>query len=71
MYEKHKTILMNLKETKRILFSIGGSRDQSYCNVRALIENYADKKIGVINVDAHLDVRPLIEGKSHSGSPFI
>jgi len=26
--------------------------------------------IGVMNVDAHLDVRPLIKGRSHSGSPF-
>jgi formiminoglutamase len=24
----------------------------------------------IINIDAHLDVRPLIEGRGHSGSPF-
>jgi len=30
----------------------------------------AQKKVGIINVDAHLDVRELIEGKGHSGSPF-
>lgn len=45
--------------TQSILVSIGGSNDQSYCNVRALLENYCDKKIGVINLDAHFDVRPL------------
>merc|ERR1719411_1638078 len=27
-------------------------------------------KVGVINVDAHLDARPLVDGKAHSGSPF-
>lgn len=28
-------------------------------------------KIGVINIDAHFDVRPLLDGKkAHSGSPF-
>jgi formiminoglutamase len=26
--------------------------------------------VGVVNVDAHLDVRPLIDGRGHSGSPF-
>ncbi len=26
--------------------------------------------VGVVNVDAHLDVRPLIDGQGHSGSPF-
>lgn len=24
----------------------------------------------MVNIDAHLDVRPLKEGKTHSGSPF-
>lgn len=26
--------------------------------------------VGVVNIDAHLDVRPLKDGKVHSGSPF-
>ncbi len=26
--------------------------------------------IGIINIDAHLDVRPTIDGRGHSGSPF-
>jgi formiminoglutamase len=30
----------------------------------------ADRKVGIINVDAHLDVRELVDGKGHSGSPF-
>jgi formiminoglutamase len=30
----------------------------------------AGRPVGIINVDAHLDVRPLIDGKGHSGSPF-
>ena len=34
------------------------------------METFPNKKIGVINLDAHFDVRPLKEGKSHSGSPF-
>jgi formiminoglutamase len=42
-----------------LLFSIGGSNDQSYPNVKALLEAYPLSKIGVINLDAHFDVRPL------------
>lgn len=57
LYEKHKKILNVCKNT--VLFSIGGSNDQSYPNVRALLEAYPEEKIGVINLDAHFDVRPL------------
>eukprot|EP00753_Platysulcus_tardus_P009819 PLAT2327.2.p1 GENE.PLAT2327.2~~PLAT2327.2.p1 ORF type:complete len:201 (-),score=86.62 PLAT2327.2:77-679(-) len=50
---------------------IGGSNDQSYpnyCGLRAALEE--GRRIDVINVDAHLDVRPLVDGAVHSGSPF-
>nr|WP_240894595.1 formimidoylglutamase [Fodinibius halophilus] len=30
----------------------------------------ADKNTAIFNLDAHTDVRPLKEGKAHSGSPF-
>jgi formiminoglutamase len=29
-----------------------------------------DKAIAILNLDAHLDLRPLREGRGHSGSPF-
>eukprot|EP00301_Raphidiophrys_heterophryoidea_P025783 c872_g1_i1.p1 GENE.c872_g1_i1~~c872_g1_i1.p1 ORF type:complete len:318 (-),score=83.38 c872_g1_i1:168-1100(-) len=55
-------------------FVVGGGNDQSYPNALALIQHFhlenPDHKIAVINIDAHLDVRPLIDGKCHSGSPF-
>ncbi len=31
---------------------------------------YTIGSIAVINIDAHLDVRPLKSGQAHSGSPF-
>ena len=49
---------------------VGGGNDQSFPNARALIEKFDTGRIGVVNIDAHLDARPLIEGKAHSGSPF-
>lgn len=59
-----------LRNPKSILFVIGGSNDQSYPNVRALLNIYPESRIATINIDAHFDVRPLKEGKAHSGSPF-
>ncbi len=53
-----------------IPFVVGGGNDQSYPNACALLGHQPDAPLGVINVDAHLDVRPLKDGKAHSGSPF-
>ena len=46
------------RHPEHLLVSIGGSNDQSYPNVSALLGN-APNKVGVINIDAHFDVRPL------------
>lgn len=53
-------------------FVVGGGNDQSVANWRALCQSKrAASKLGIVNVDAHLDVRPLLSrGQPHSGSPF-
>lgn len=51
-------------------FVVGGGNDQSYPNVSALLNQKPRHPVGVINIDAHLDVRPLKNGQAHSGSPF-
>ncbi|NIQ03416.1 MAG: hypothetical protein GWM98_26115 [Nitrospinaceae bacterium] len=53
-----------------IPFVVGGGNDQSWPNACALLSTQPDAAIGVINIDAHLDVRPLKDGQAHSGSPF-
>ncbi len=53
-----------------IPFVVGGGNDQSWPNARALLDSKPDTPIGVINIDAHLDVRSLKDGQAHSGSPF-
>ena len=57
-----------------IPFVIGGSNDQSYFNARGLLDSAGNgngsSSLGVINLDAHLDVRPKKNGLEHSGSPF-
>eukprot|EP01129_Flabellula_baltica_P009747 TRINITY_DN4036_c0_g1_i2.p1 TRINITY_DN4036_c0_g1~~TRINITY_DN4036_c0_g1_i2.p1 ORF type:complete len:312 (+),score=56.20 TRINITY_DN4036_c0_g1_i2:34-969(+) len=50
-------------------FVVGGGNDQSYPNACGLLK-YTEGSIGVVNIDAHFDVRPRKEGKVHSGSPF-
>eukprot|EP01135_Chromosphaera_perkinsii_P007857 Nk52_evm49s1020 gene=Nk52_evmTU49s1020 len=51
-------------------FVVGGGNDESFSNVKPLLSKYKSEKIAVINIDAHLDVRPLNDQKAHSGSPF-
>ncbi len=53
-----------------IPFVVGGGNDQSWPNARALLDTQPDTPTGVINIDAHLDVCPLKDGRAHSGSPF-
>lgn len=45
-------------------FVIGGSNDQSYPNARALLDicKASGRSVGVVNIDAHLDVRPQKQG---------
>lgn len=66
-------------------FCIGGSNDQSYPNARALMKFHGASNVSVVNIDAHLDVRPFVPKPDslrmtseqdtetffpHSGSPF-
>tara|TARA_R100000935_G_scaffold46551_1_gene70022 strand:- start:32883 stop:33107 length:225 start_codon:yes stop_codon:yes gene_type:complete len=40
-----------------------------FMGIRDAIKNRPERKIGIINFDAHFDIRP-IERKSNSGPPF-
>ncbi len=51
---------------------IGGGHDISYAHfmgIRNALKNKERKKVGIINFDAHFDLRP-IEDQSNSGTPF-
>ena len=64
--EKVREIL----DSGSVPFVVGGGNDQSYPNASALLESQLGDALGVVNVDAHLDVRPLRNGQAHSGSSF-
>jgi len=72
--ENHKTLTKEVETILNdgsILIVVGGGNDQSYCNARGLMNSLKTGNIGVVNIDAHLDVRPLLDGGlAHSGSPF-
>ncbi len=47
---------------------LGGGHETAYGHYLGYVA--AQKSVGIINVDAHLDVRPCLDGRGHSGSPF-
>ena len=48
---------------------LGGGHDVSYAHYKAIRNKKPDKKIGIINFDAHLDLKSNENG-NHSGTPF-
>ncbi len=71
--EAHRQLTQTVSailEQGGIPFVVGGGNDQSYPNAVALLNHHEGNSVGVINIDAHLDVRPLKDGQAHSGSPF-
>jgi formiminoglutamase len=47
---------------------LGGGHETAYGHYLGYVA--AGRRVGVINLDAHLDVRPLLGDRGHSGSPF-
>jgi formiminoglutamase len=47
---------------------LGGGHETAFGHYLGYAE--AGVPVGIINIDAHLDVRPLLDGLGHSGSPF-
>jgi formiminoglutamase len=51
---------------------LGGGHDLALAHGRGIFNHLKTKgeKLGIINLDAHFDLRPLVGSKGHSGSPF-
>lgn len=56
-----------LQEKSARVTSLGGGHDYAYPDIAAL---WKKQKIPVVNIDAHLDMRPAIPGKINSGTAF-
>lgn len=47
---------------------LGGGHETAYGHFLGYVR--AGRPVAIVNLDAHPDVRPLIDGRGHSGSPF-
>jgi formiminoglutamase len=61
-------VVAELLERRCVPIVLGGGHETAFGTYMGYAA--AELELAVINVDAHLDVRPLIEGQGHSGSPF-
>lgn len=50
---------------------LGGGHDIAYAHISGLMDAYPNDRIGIINLDAHLDLRPHKKSGSTSGTPFL
>lgn len=66
-------VVYNLLQTHHFPVLLGGGHDLAYSHARGVYKYLATnhEKLGIINLDAHFDLRPLVDGKGHSGSPFF
>lgn len=76
MEETHDLLYATIKKLlsqKVFPIVIGGGHDLAYPHGSAALAHCSEKKekLGIINLDAHFDLRPLLEGRGHSGSPFF
>lgn len=62
------TVVGELLKAGTVPVVLGGGHETAYGHYLGYVGSGI--KVSVVNVDAHLDVRPLIDGKGHSGSPF-
>jgi len=49
---------------------LGGGHEVAWGNYSGLVEAYPEATIGIINLDAHFDLRKPQRGKTSSGTPF-
>ncbi|AXT19117.1 formimidoylglutamase [Flavobacteriaceae bacterium AU392] len=64
--------ITNLLENNIFPIAIGGGHDIAYghfMGIQEFVKNISNKKIGIINFDAHFDLR-TVDKQSNSGTPF-
>jgi formiminoglutamase len=61
-------IVAELLKADAVPIVLGGGHETAFGHF--LGNAKANRPVGVINIDAHLDLRPMNNGLGHSGSPF-
>lgn len=70
-HEAAKETVYRLHQKQQRVISLGGGHDYAYADGAAFIQQYKNSKQKpvILNFDAHLDVRPVVNGLN-SGTPF-
>jgi len=63
------SVVTELLQRGVLPITLGGGHDLSFATIRALVTS-SEAPVGGINVDAHLDLRPVSDGLITSGTPF-
>jgi formiminoglutamase len=61
-------VVSHLLQSNVVPVVLGGGHETAYGTFLGYVE--ADTTVAIVNLDAHLDVRPFCPGQCHSGSPF-
>ncbi|NHJ48196.1 MAG: formimidoylglutamase [Asgard group archaeon] len=69
-HEIISSVIEKIASKDFILTILGGDHSIAYPNVKGIKDAYKDKNIGLVNIDAHLDVREIINDRITSGTPF-
>lgn len=72
-HEVISKITYDLLSSNHFPVLLGGGHDLAFAHGRG-VRNFVtgkNEKLGIINLDAHFDLRPLVREKGHSGSPFL
>jgi len=65
-------IVQLLKKNRILPIILGGGHEVSWGHFQGLAATRSNSKIGIINFDAHFDLRPLLPGDlGSSGTPFL
>jgi formiminoglutamase len=62
-------VITELLKRRTVPIVLGGGHETAYGHYLGYV-GAGLEDVAVVNIDAHLDVRPLMGGKGHSGSPF-
>lgn len=64
--------VLNLLQRNIIPIVIGGGHELAWGHYQGLRKQFGQQTLGIINFDAHFDMRPLLAGgKGSSGTPFL
>lgn len=67
-HERLAEVVTVILDAGAVPISIGGGHDNTFGSVKALMKKYPS--VAGINVDAHLDLREVVDGRISSGTPF-